>query len=324
MKGTRFLFRRFTAIWLAPRDWGGSREVVQGTSIRASGLCAFLCALTLLSGCVAQPTKISETQKREFDLLVDKSSRPIELTDQTVILDARSSFDYGLNRITNSIHFPWDNLAETTLSGEVMKDSRKAALRLSLNGIEPHTPVVVVGYGPRGDGADGRLAWSLLYLGVQDVQLTVIETFRRSLTPNASAPAKNVAVWPVNPRENMQLGKADFVRLSQDPRGRLESRTWLIDVRTDKEYFNKTGAGNAPDINAINVPWTEFYNDKGRPNSKVKARLQAVGILPSDRVILISNKGVRSGAAAYALLALGFTRVQNFTSGWNSLLTDRN
>lgn len=296
MKGTRFLFRRFTGIWLA---------------------------LALLSGCVAQPTKISETQKREFDLLVDKSSRPIELTDQTVILDARSSFDYGLNRITNSIHFPWDNLAETTLSGEVMKDARKAALRLSLNGIEPHTPVVVVGYGTRGDGADGRLAWSLLYMGVQDVQMTVIETFRKNLTPNASAPAKNVAVWPVNPRENMQVGKTDFVKLSQDPKGRLESRTWIIDVRTDKEYFNKAGSGNAPDINAINVPWAEFYNAKGRPDVKVKARLEAVGILPSDRVILISNKGVRSGAAAYALLALGFTRVQNFTSGWNSLLTNR-
>jgi hypothetical protein len=55
----------------------------------------------------------------------------------------------------------------------------------------------------------------------------------------------------------------------------------------------------------------------------VKSRLQAVGILPTDRVILVSNKGVRSGAAAYALLAIGFARVQNFTSGWNSLLTDR-
>jgi thiosulfate/3-mercaptopyruvate sulfurtransferase len=282
---------------------------------------AFL--LLLLAGCVAQPTKVTETQKREFDLLVDKSSRPIELTDQTVILDARSSFDYGLNRVANSIHFPWDNLAETTASGEVLRDPRKAALRLSLNGLEPQTPVVVVGNGPHGDGGEGRLAWTLLYLGFQDVQVATAETFRKNFTQNPSPPAKNAPVWPVNPRTNLQIDKAEFAKLAQDPRGRLDSRTWIIDVRTDKEYFNKGRVKNAPDINAVHVPWSEFYTEKGRPNSKVKGRLQAVGILPADRVILISNKGVRSGAAAYALLAIGFAHVQNFTFGWNSLLTDR-
>lgn len=277
----------------------------------------------LLSACVAQPTKVTETERREFDLLVDKSTRPIELTDQTVILDARTSFDYGLNRVANSIHFPWDNLAETTASGEVLRDLRKAALHLSLNGLEPHTPVVIVGYGPRGDGGDGRLAWTLLYLGFQDVQLSTIETFRKNFTQNPSVPAKNVPVWPANPRAELQIAKAEFAKLAQDPKGRLENRIWVIDVRSDKEYFNKTGSKDAPDIHAINVPWTEFYNDKGRPNPAVRGRLQAVGVQPNDRVILISNKGVRSGAAAYALLALGFSKVQNFTGGWNSLLTNR-
>lgn len=277
-----------------------------------------------LVGCATpKPTKVTETEKRDFGVIIDKSGRPIELTDQTVILDTRSSFDYGLNRVLNSIHFPWDNLAETTESGEVMRDPRRAAVRLALTGIEPHTPVVIVGYGARGDGGDGRLAWTLLYLGIQDVQIATVETFRKNYTPNASAPAKNVPVWTVNPRAALQVGKPEFLKLVQDPKGRLDSRTWIVDVRSDKEYFNKGKSKSAPDINAIHVPWTEFYSDKGRPSQTLRAKLQAVNVMPADRVILISNKGVRSGAAAYALLALGFTNVQNFTAGWNSLLTDR-
>jgi len=275
-----------------------------------------------LTGCQTTPTKVIETQRREFHLVVDKSQRPIELTEQTVVLDARSSFDYGLNRVINSLHFPWDTLAETTESGEVMRDARKAALRLSLHGLQPHTPVVVVGYGPRaGKGEEGRVAWTLLYLGFQDVQVAAIETFRKNWTPNASPPAKNVPIWPVNPRPEMQVGKSEFKELSQNPKGRLEKRIFIIDVRSNAEYFNRAQSGPAgtPDINALNMEWKEFYTDKGRPNPSVKAKLQSLGILPGDRVILISNKGIRSAAAAYALLALGFSNVQNFTSGWNSL-----
>ncbi len=180
-----------------------------------------------------------------------------------------------------------------------------------------------MGNGPRGNGEEGRLAWTLIYLGFQDVQVSSIETFRKNLTPRPSPPAKNVDTWPVNPRTDLQIDKAEFAKIANNPRGRLDSRTWIIDVRTDKEYFNKVPGNSAPDINAIHVPWTEFYTNKGRPNSAVKARLEAVGVKPGDRVILISNKGIRSGAAAYALISLGFAKVQNFTAGWNSLISNQ-
>lgn len=282
-------------------------------------------AVVLITGCQMAPTKVGETQKREFDLLVDKTQRPIELTEQTVVLDARSNFEYGLNRVQNSVHFPWDALAETTQGGEVLKDLRKAALKLSLQGLQPGTPIVVVGNGPRGRGEEGRLAWTLLYLGFQDVQVAALETFRKNWTQSPSPQRQNVPVWPVHPRAEMQMAKTDFVKLSKDPKGRMEKRIFIIDVRSGSEYANRatTKAGPAPDINAMHMEWKEFFTENGRPHRAVKTKLQSLGITPNDRIILISNKGVRSGAVAYALLALGFSRVQNFTAGWNSLLTDR-
>jgi 3-mercaptopyruvate sulfurtransferase SseA len=279
----------------------------------------------VLAACQSQPTRISETQVRQFDVLIEKTSKPLELGDQTVVLDTRSSFDYGLNRISGSLHFPWDSLTEdpSGKKGEVLRDRRKAALRLALQGLEPKTPVVVVGYGvpAGGSGEAGRLAWNLLLFGFHDVQTANVDVFRKTFTRTPTLPAKNVNPWTISERANLQIGGDEFQKLAHDPKGRLNSRTFIIDVRSEKEYLNKDEKNpRAPDINAINVVWTEFYTPQGRPDAKIVAKLGAVGIAPKDRVILVSQRGVRSAAAAYALIALGFRNVQNFTDGWHSLL----
>src|SRR4051812_5079547 len=98
------------------------------------------------------PTKVGETQTREFVQVMQKAQRPLEISERTQILDVRSSFDYGLNHVQNSLHFPWENLAETRQSGEVIRDKRQAATRLSLLGLTPSSPVVIVGDGSAGKG----------------------------------------------------------------------------------------------------------------------------------------------------------------------------
>lgn len=275
----------------------------------------------VLAGCQLTPTKEGAgTQRREFDVLVDRAEKPLVIGEKTAVLDARKSFDYGLNRIEGSLHLPWESLAESAASGEELRDPRKAGLKLSLMGLEPGSQVIVVGYGPLGAGEEGRVAWSLLRLGFQDVQVATADMFRKNWTQRPSAPRENVPAWPVNPRADLQIELEEFRKLAFDLKSRVADKIFVLDVRSEKEYFNRADAKSAPDIQAMNVPWTEFYTAKGRPNPKLAARLQALGIAPGDRVILISNKGVRSGAAAYALLALGFKHVQNFTGGWNLLL----
>lgn len=268
-------------------------------------------------GCQVAPTRVGESGRREFDVLVDKTARPIALDEKTTVLDARSNFDFGLNRVEGSQHFAWDKLAESEASGEVLRDKRQAALRLSLLGLEPTSKVVVVGQGVNGRGEEGRLAWTLLMLGFQDVQVASLEMFRKNWTQNPSPPPKNAAPWQPNPRDGMEISHEEFARLATDPKYRLERKVHIVDVRSEREYFNQAGGPKIPDIGAINIEWTQFYTALGRPNSKIKARLKAVGIGEGDRVVLVSNRGVRSGAAAYALLALGFARVENYTGGWN-------
>lgn len=277
-------------------------------------------ALVLMtSACQMKPTRGSESQTRQFSVVMDKATKPIEINGLVVVLDTRSAFDYGLNRVENSIHFPWFNLAEKEDTGELMRDPRKAVQRLALAGLNPATPVIVVGYGAAGKGEEGRLAWNLLYLGFQDVQVASFDLLRKAWSQQGTPPPQNVTPWAPAPRGDLVVSLKEFRQLARDPMGRRDKHVWLIDVRSEREYFNREpGAPLVPDVGALNVPWTEFFTAQGRPNSKIRARLEALGIKPDHRVILVSQRGVRSGAVAYALGALGYTHAQNFVSGWRA------
>ena len=280
-----------------------------------------LCALSLLTvACQMKPTRTGSSEQREFDLVVNKSTKPIELNDNMVVLDARPAFDYGLNRVIASHHFPWENLAESAETGEVLRDKRKLAQRAALLGLTPTTPVVVIGNGPSGSGEEGRLAWTLLYMGFKDVQTASVEMFRKNLTQMATPPPKNAPPADLETEVAMVTSKAEFQRVARDPKLRLENKIWILDVRSEKEYTNKpAGTPSKPDISALNVDWKQFYTANGRPDSNMRKKLKALGINENDRLVIISNRGVRSASAAYALISMGFTRVENFLPGWRSL-----
>lgn len=276
-----------------------------------------LAALIVLVGCQSKPTKITETRSREFDLIVSKSEKPLKLDENMVVLDARPAFDYGLNRVEGSHHLPFENLLENPRTGELLKDKRKLAQRLSLLGLTPEKPVVVIGRGPDGQGEEGRLAWTLLYLGFRDVQTASVNMFRKNLTQAPTPAARNEPPVDLEPNIAMVTSEKDFKRLSADPKYRLDNRIWIVDVRSEKEYFNKDPKVKAqPDIRAIHIEWKEFFTDLGRPNGSLRKRLRNLGVGDGDRIIMVSQKGDRSGAAAYALIAMGFKRVENYLSGF--------
>ena len=260
-----------------------------------------LCSLAfVVVGCQLEPTKINETQKRELVQVVEKAQKPLESTEETVILDARSAFDYGLDRVRNSISFQWENLSENSRTGELLRDRNQAVTRLSLIGLTPTTPVIVLGYGPLGQGEEGRLAWTLLYYGFQDVQVSSISAFRHSMTQEPTPPPKNVLRWTLNPHPEMMLSPEGLNRLDH---------AILIDVRSEKEYLAGT-ANAAANIKVLNIEWRKFYTAPGRPDLHFRKELAAVGVHPEDQIVVKSDRGVRAAAAAYALLAMGFPHVQ--------------
>jgi 3-mercaptopyruvate sulfurtransferase SseA len=278
----------------------------------------------LLAGCQLAPTKIRHSQQRDFSQIEKKSRAPVEINDSTVILDARSRFDFGLNRVQGSRNFGWEKLSENARTGALIQDLRKATQLLSFDGVGPQSSLVVVGYGPSGKGEEGRLAWQLLYLGLKDVQVVAMQPMRRYWTNHMAEPPKNAEPWDAKPINELIVEKGEFKDIALDPKGRGAKRIFILDVRTPKEYLQATTTPLQPDIGAINFEWSQFYTKDGRPDPLVKKKLTALDIRVDDQIVVVSDHGVRSSAVAYALIALGFENVRNYLGGWKEFTSAPN
>lgn len=278
--------------------------------------------LPLGSGCQLAPTRVIETSNHAVQQLVNKSKKKIQVTEDTQIIDVRSNFDFSVVHLPKSVNLNWRDFAQLQppAPGRLIQDTATIVRRLALKGLHPSKPTVVLGQALEGEGEEGRIAWMLFYLGFEDVQTGNINLFERQMTNVENPPLPNVPRWEPDVREGVNISRDEFL-------GALASRTkgqkvHVIDARSKTEYFNKKGFGegySTPDIQAINIEWKEFFTPEGRVNQSMRDQLVGIGVQPGDLVIALSNQGLRSGAVAYALLSLGFTRATNYTGGYSEL-----
>lgn len=317
-----------------------------------------LLTVLLGAGCQTKPTVARETVSRSFggsQALLG----PIALTEDVVVADARSSFDFSMARIPRSVSINWADYseAETSQKGWPQKDLFAAARRLARLGIAPDSKVVVLGLGLEGQGEEGRVAWMLAYLGVENVRFGRFGSVKSRITtealpeaaqsafsdarsgrkkdereaqpPEAAVPAK--PIWKpqvvsslIATREEV-LGAIDGNATAKPwaPKGGKPKLYRIIDVRPEDEYLGRTGfrSKSIPNIEALNVPWKEFFTGDFRPSAETAERLRAVGVQPQHRIIVVDNDGLASCAVTMALRAYGFQDAGCYAGGYNDLMS---
>lgn len=287
-----------------------------------------------LAGCQTKPTRISENEERRV-ALAKAAGKPIEVSQTTIIIDARPAFDYSTAHIPKSIPMTWSDFSEAKAEqrGILQADRFAIARRLARLGINPDSHVVVVGRGLAGNGEEGRIAWMLAYLGVTNVQFAAIETLnpRYVNTAEAQAPA-SVAMWKPQEQRSLNATKEELL-FAVNNRGSANAISYpkteaprffkIIDVRSERAYLGKEGIGaikNVPNMDGLNIPWPQFFTKGLRPKPDIAAKLKGVGIKPEDRILVLSEDGVSSAAVTMALRALGFENAANVSGGLNDLL----
>jgi thiosulfate/3-mercaptopyruvate sulfurtransferase len=273
----------------------------------------------LMAGCQSKPTKVYEARDIELKILAEKLARPIQFTEKTVLIDARSPFDFAMAHAPGAVNLQWtDFTARGPVPGLLKNDLFAEARRLAWMGIGPDTPVVVAGPGTKGHGDDGRLAWTLLYLGVRDVQLVDLDSLGLRYSNITPPPRASVPVWKPIVAKSILAGKKEVLSVATS---KAYPNMHILDVRSVQEFTARTPKGYVlPDLRAVNIPWTEFFTRGGRPNAAIADRLRAIQIKPDDRVLVMDDIGVRSAAVTYALLALGYANAANFAGGWAELI----
>ncbi len=277
-------------------------------------------------GCQQAPTKINQTASVDQNILLKNVSGELKVEANTILVDARPAFEFSVAHAPGAVNLLWEDFAtpNTPTPGKVPKDISPIAHRLALHGIYPGAAILVMGNGKAGKGEEGRVAWSLVNLGVRDVQIASIDQFRVGMTNAEPKQRENVAPWTPNRAIQMEADLKEVLSIATAKLAEGQRPgAYLLDVRSRKEYFLKAGVGLGyvfPDLRALHIPWDQFYNDMGRPNPEIKGQLHGLGWQARDRIIVVSNKGVRSGAAAFALMSMGFTNVANYTGGFMELL----
>jgi thiosulfate/3-mercaptopyruvate sulfurtransferase len=330
-------------------------KTVQITASRFVRLPALLVASLALGACQTKPTVVRETVSRSFggsQALLG----PIELSEDVVIADARPPFDFSMARVPRSVAINWADYSEAEGSkrGWPQKDLFAAARRLARLGIAPGSKVVVLGNGKEGQGEEGRVAWLLAYLGIENVRFGRFGSVKSRITTEAlpedtkSEFSERASSDPRSPQpaEVPATAKSiwkpqvvnSLIATREEVLGAIENnameKPWsfngakaklyrFIDARPEAEYLGKTGGFRArliPNLNALNVPWKEFFDADFRPLAETAQRLVSIGVLARYRIIVLDNDGVASGAVTMALRAYGYSDAANYAGGFNDLM----
>jgi thiosulfate/3-mercaptopyruvate sulfurtransferase len=287
----------------------------------------------LVVSCTTPPTVVKQTSERLFTGGSQLLS-PIKIDAATVVVDARSAFDYSMSHVPHSINLKWSDFCDPEHPGYLQSDLQALSRRLALSGIRPTTHVVVLGYGIQGKGEEGRLAWTLAYLGVSNVQFAEIDSMRFRMTNVTEENlVPSVTAWTAEPVESLSASR-DEVLFVINKRGIEKPVAFkpgdspklyrMIDVRSAKDYLGHEGFGarvRVPNLDAINIPWREFFDSQLRPLKEMADHLSSIGIEPGNRIIVLSEDGVTSAAVALALRGLGFDKSANYPGGLSERLS---
>jgi thiosulfate/3-mercaptopyruvate sulfurtransferase len=335
--------------------------------------------VAILAGCQLQPTKLTDNigSPAAHKMAVGD----MFVAQETVILETRSSFEFSAARIPGSYLVSWSDytqpFSEPTApskskpesstkplkaksskssavgnavsfndkSGWLQKDTKEIARRLARYGISKSSPVIVVGSGHLGKGEEGRVAWMLKYLGVDNVVTSNFASYRGKTVSGTDQPQylKTVADWGpelnealVFSRDQMAKHLSDLKSSIGNPEkssanqktGQVSDHSPLdikcIDVAvsvSENKVDIKDGAkqSDAELLNCKKISWKHFFTEAMKPQKGVVEELASLGIKPSDKVIVISLNGIESSAAALALQAQGFTSASSYLGGWSDL-----
>lgn len=305
----------------------------------------------LIISCTQAPTKVYEAPSvnrgSPAPKLIAKTGvlSPIEIKPETVVLDTRAPFVFTLSHLPGSINMSWQEFTETNLKhkGLLVKDLFSKARRLARLGISPESHVVVIGDGKSGHGEEGRLAWTLKYLGVKNVEFVGKDYFDQARWIGShvvEAPRAAQPMWKPNLDSTLVVEISEikkYIVKSKDLKPKDSSKVMegeigesngklsrpgpvIIDCRTAKDYFSGSGVSFSPQVRVVNIQWSEFVDDTGRPDPSIKAKLSKIQITPDSRIIVLSDNGLESGAVVAALTELGFGLAGHMAGGYGELL----
>jgi len=230
------------------------------------------------------------------------------INDDTLrLIDVRREEEYGIGHITNAVNLPLAKL----LDDDKPENVAKLAGEL---GISDNTSVVI--YDDTFGALSSRVAWTLQYIGHQDVSLlevTYSQWKDHGYDISTDTPSINTAKHSINLQPDI-LATAEYLEKAKEKKNVV-----LIDNRERLNFLEHHIPG------AINIPYKSLGTDGKilRTKDSMKNFLKNRGISDDAEIITYCGSvGTLSGLAYYALKSAGIPNVKLYVRSfkeWRSL-----
>ncbi len=247
------------------------------------------------------------SKEKTTRVTVDADKLRSEIRDKSVkVLDIRKEEDYKQGHIPDAINLPLASLLADDSPDKVLQYAQSF-------GISDETPVVV--YDDTFGALASRIAWTLEYIGHEDVSLLDVtySTWKKlglevnSQTPNLVKANHTLKLKP------QILATADYLVPAK------EKGAILVDNRERLNYLEQHIPG------AINIPYRMLASGQNilRPKEDLRRMIQNRNINPDSEIITYCGSvGTLSGLGYYALKSLGMKNVKLYVRSfkeWKSL-----
>jgi len=238
---------------------------------------------------------------------IDADTLRSEIRDKSVrVLDIRKEEDYKQSHIPSAVNLP--------LASLLADDSPEKVLQYAQSfGISDETPVVV--YDDTFGALASRVAWTLQYIGHEDVSLLDI-TFGTWKKMGLETNTEKVSF----DKKNHSLKLRPEILATVDYLGPAKEKgAILIDNRERLNFLENHIPG------AMNIPYRMLASPDNilRPKEELKRLIQNRNITPDAEVITYCGSvGTLSGLGYYALKSIGMENVKLYVRSfkeWKSL-----
>lgn len=241
--------------------------------------------------------------------------------DKTVVLiDMSDETQYERFHIPGAVHLPYYALLFQTKKDKFARpiDDKRLAFILGKLGVSNDSHVVI--YDDMGGLNAGRLFWHLEGIGHKKVSVLNGGLVKWILQGRkvVNTPVKPVAV-KYSPIGN---GRQNLAVLEDVQKASSDSKTVLLDVRTEEEYIGdlkKRRGGHIP--GAHWWPWLDSVDFQGgfvrKPDAQLLKTLQTSGASKDKPVIAYCRSGHRASQTYLTLRGMGFEKVRLYANSMN-------
>ncbi len=275
-----------------------------------------ICLVLGISACAPKPTRTREEKqvpkvKITKDMKAEKATwlRKVQ-KDECALLDSRSLYEFQLKRVPGSVLVRWQDFANPGEShkGILSKDLQELAERLALIGVAPNRCAVIF-TDRKSVGADGRLAWTLAFLGVKEIQILNREDYPELFVGALDKATRNLPAWKPNPQQNLRTTAADFVKSQPE-------MFVVLDIRSPEQQklnpISRFWSGKALELEANKL------FERNRFKTESIWLLEKMGISQDQPLVVVSRDGVMSAGVSFYLTQIGY-RASNLEAGYDSL-----